>query len=316
MVPDSELLFPRPRVDDVIDNLTDFFYSESLQAEIHEELRERQGVIDVLQKKATAGIIEGEDVADVLQLSNQSLNALISIQGMSQERFLGIFSLKSIGGKPSGVPMSMGTIRSKLRRNRNFALELAELLLYGRTDPQLVDRVPPFDLEKLDRQKLLLNRDALIDSLLRLGLKGRYDAKKGSILEDRIEEVLKRIGVSHVRGEITLPGLSRKLDFVVPDTTTPYILIESGIFETTARELSDKGRVELLGVEEIERKYPQARFIRVTDGIGWRRRRGQDLSNLIKASHYFLVFKTLGLLDQIVKHHVPTEFFSKGGPDG
>jgi hypothetical protein len=185
------------------------------------------------------------------------------------------------------------------------------LLLHGKQDKELTGRVPPFDLAKLDKAKFLLKEDDLVDSLLRLGLKGRYDAKKGSILEDHIEEILRGTGVKYVRGETRVAGLSRDLDFIVPNATTPYLLIESGLFETTARELADKARVESLGLEEIERRYPKARFVRVADGIGWKRRGGQDLSNLIQASHYFLVFKTLRLLDKIVRYHVPKQFFGK-----
>lgn len=87
------------------------------------------------------------------------------------------------------------------------------------------------------------------------------------------------------------------------------ILIESGLFESTARELSDKARVEHLGLQEIEGSYPDARFVRVTDGVGWKRRGGHDLHRLIAASHYFLVFKTLPKLEEIVRHHVPRRFF-------
>jgi hypothetical protein len=263
-----------------------------------------------LEEKGRAGNIEATDIADVLQSSQHGLNAMISILGLSQERFLGIFSLKAIGEKESGKPMEMSSIRSAIRRDRNFAVEVGQFLLYGQQDPELLDRVPPFDLEKLDKQKLLLKKDALIDSLLRLGLKGRYDAKKGGILEDHIEEILARTGVRYIKGETRLPGLSRDLDFVVPTIQSLYVLIESGLFETTARELSDKARVESLGLEEIERRYPDARFVRVTDGVGWRRRGGQDLHNLIQSSHYFLVFKTLDRLEQIVRHYVPKQFFN------
>lgn len=206
--------------------------------------------------------------------------------------------------------MSITSIRSAIRRDRGFAVALGRFLIEGGHDPELVGRVPPFDLEKLDKQKLLLRKDALIDSLLRLGLKGRFDAKKGAILEDHIEEVLESTGVQYNRGEIQWPGLSRKLDFVVPNENTPCILIESGLFETTARELSDKARVEAFGLDEMEREYPRARFVRVTDGVGWKRRGGQDLHNLIQASHYFLIFKTIGQIEQIVRHYVPKEFFN------
>ncbi len=310
MIRDSDLLFPRPTAQDVFESLTDFFYTDGLQTEVHNELEQRKAAIEVLKEKGQTGKIEADDIADVLQFSKHGLNAIISILGISQERFLGLFSLKSIGVKESGKPMDLNAIRSAIRRDRKFAVELGHFLLYGQVDPELLGRVPPFDLEKLDKQKLLLKKDALIDSLLRLGLKGRYDAKKGGILEGHIEKILIHVNVQYVKGETRLPGLSRDLDFVIPNVRTPYVLIESGLFETTARELADKARVESFGLDEIEKKYPKARFVRVTDGVGWKRRGGQDLHNLIQASHYFLVFKTLDKLEQIVRHYVPKQFFN------
>lgn len=310
MVSNSKLIFPRPTAEEVLSNLTDFFYTDELQEQVRSELEQRKAAIKLLRAKGQTGKMGTKDIADVLTASNHGLNAVISILGLSQERFLGIFSLKRIGGKEPGETMSIDAIRRKIRTDRDFALEVAQLLLHGQQDPELIDRVPPFDLEKLDKRKLLLQNDAMIDSLLRLGLKGRYDAKKGRILEDHIQEILVEVRVQYVRGETSLPGLSRKVDFVVPNVEKPYVLIESGLFETTARELADKARVETLGLEEIERKYPNARFVRVTDGVGWRRRGGRDLHNLIQASHYFLVFKTLPKLKQIIKHYVPKEFFN------
>lgn len=217
---------------------------------------------------------------------------------------MGILTLKQFSAKPAGVEWKMGRIKSTLMKNPGFAHELAEMFIYGKNDTSLQGRVPPFDLDKFDVAKLLLDQDALVDSLLRLGLKGRYDAKKGGIVEDHIEEVIRRTGVSYQRGEIRLQYLSRSLDIVIPSIDNPIIMIESGIFETTARELSDKARVEALGLQEIESNYPSSRFVRITDGIGWIRRGGRDLRNLIDASHYFLVFKTLDKLEDIIRHYV------------
>ena len=304
-------MFPRPTAEEVLSNLTDFFYTRALQGEAEKELQQRKDVVVLLKEKAKKGDIDTGDIAQVLQASPQGFNTLISLVGISQERFLGIMTLKTLGDKKSGEPMSMDAVRSAIQKDRKFALDVAAFLLYGKQDRELTGRVPPFDLAKLDKAKFLLKQDDLVDSLLRLGLKGRYDAKKGDILEDYIEEVLRATGVKYIRAETRVEGLSRDLDFIVPNAATPYVLIESGVFETTARELSDKARVEGFGLEEIERVYPKARFVRVTDGIGWKRRGGRDLSNLIEASHYFLVFKTLPLLERIVRYHVPKEFFAK-----
>jgi len=310
LLPDSQLLFPRPTPEEVLADLTEFFYTDSLNIEAQRALEKRKGIVALLKKKGKRGDISYQDLADVLVSSDEALNALISLLGISQERFLGIFSLKRVSITASGKPMPMRAIIVNIKKDRKFAEMAGRFLLDGRSDPELISCVPPFELEKFDKRKLLLVSDALVDSLLRLGLKGRFDAKKGDILEDYIEEILHKVNVQYIRAETRLPGLSRDLDFIIPNVSEPYILIESGLFETTARELSDKARVENLGLEEIEQRYPQAHFVRVTDGIGWKRRGGKDLENLIRASHYFLVFKTLRRLEEIVRHYVPKQYFN------
>jgi hypothetical protein len=55
MIPDSKLLFPRPSADEVLSNLTDFFYTEDLQAKAHGELEQRKAVIEVLKERGRTG---------------------------------------------------------------------------------------------------------------------------------------------------------------------------------------------------------------------------------------------------------------------
>lgn len=312
-MPNRPLLFDRPNAQEVLACLTDFFFSERLQREADKQLADRKKVIRAVKARIASGEFGPGELAEVLKQFPEALNAVISLLGLSQERFLGILCLKSLPEKPGEEAVSLARVRQMVRKDSGFAKALSDLLMNGREDPELIGRVPPFDLARFDKDKLLLKKDALVDSLLRVGLKGRYDAKKGTILEDRIEEVLQSTGVHYIRGETRLPGLSRNLDFVIPSEGHPIVLIESGLFETTARELSDKARVESLGLQEIEQTYPDACFVRVTDGVGWKRRGGRDLANLIEASHYFLVSKTLDRLAGIVRHHVPIEHFDIEG---
>jgi len=107
--------------------LTDFFYTDELQAQAKGELEQRKRVIAVLEEKGQRGDLAEEDIAEVLQFSDHGLNAIISILGISQERFLGIITLKTIGDKPPGKAMGRATVLSKIRRDRQFALELARL---------------------------------------------------------------------------------------------------------------------------------------------------------------------------------------------
>lgn len=167
MIRDSELLFPRPTAEEVLSNLTDFFYTEALQGQAEKELQQRKEVVILLKERAKKGDIDIEDIARILQASPQAFNTLISLVGVSQERFLGMMTLKTVGNKKSGEPMSMDAVRSVIQKDREFASGVAAFLLYGKQDRELIGRVPPFDLAKLDKAKFLLKEDDLVDSSLR-----------------------------------------------------------------------------------------------------------------------------------------------------
>jgi hypothetical protein len=179
MVADDQLLFPRPSAEEVLSHLTDFFFTKELQNQASDELRQRKAVIERLRQTTKNGVIDTGRAADIIQSSEDALNTLISLLGLSQERFLGIVCISELPGKPAGQKKSMTTLIRLAMRDRAFAEGLSALLIGGSSAPDLKGRVPPFDLQKLDPRKLLLEENALIDSLLRLGLKGRFDAKKG-----------------------------------------------------------------------------------------------------------------------------------------
>jgi hypothetical protein len=306
-------ILPKPTAEEVLKNITPFFQSEELQGDAAKQLIARLAVVEELKKLKAADKLNPASVAALLQINEHALNTVISLMGISQERLQGIIALKPgmLEGKTS---LSINAIRANIKKSLQFSQTMAELFINGRTDPELVDNLPASDLLKFGIATLSLEPDALIESLLRLGLKGRYDAKKGSILEDNIEKVIKATGVKYVRGETRLPNLSRDVDFVIPSVEDPYLLIESGLFETTARELSDKGRSELLLKGEVEKNYPNVALVRVADGVGWIRRGGQDLKQLIDASHYFFVDKTLADLATVIHLQVPEKYFSPPTP--
>jgi len=120
---------------------------------------------------------------------------------------------------------------------------------------------------------------------------------------------LDKAGVEYEKGDVTVPGIDRRMNFVIPTVKKPYVLMECGIFITTARELSEKGVLEMRIRKQVEDKYPNSVLVRVTDGIGWLARGGKALSSVIDASHYVLTLKQINKLDQIIKAHVPPRYF-------
>jgi len=202
----------------------------------------------------------------------------------------------------------MERITKEISNNQEFAKEVVGLLL-GDQRREMSERVPRFLLDKLDPAKIRLEHDALIDSLIRSGLKGRYDAQKGKPIVETAVKILKALKVSYVAGEIDVPGVSRKMDIIVPGIEKPFVLVECGVFATTARELSEKGLVERQVREEIEKKYPHAVIVRILDGIGWLARGGDALKDVIEQSHYVLTGKTIAQFGDIIKQHVPPQHF-------
>jgi hypothetical protein len=265
-----------------------------------------------------------EDLRSLVKESPEhALGALTSMLGLSQEEFYRHITLVRLQGNRGQLAAQgeakfasewkLNRIAKEIGADPEFAENLFNLLLFGHQDPNLTQRVPAFLFAKLDHRKLSISEESVIDTLIRNGLKGSYDAHKGKPVVNAVEEILQGL-VLFVSGEITVPGVDRKMDVVIPSIQDPHILIEVGVFATTARELSEKGLVETQVRLSVSNTYPDAVLVRVVDGVGWIARGGNALANVIAASHYILTQKTLDQLPKIVRAHVPGQYLQSGPP--
>ena len=241
-----------------------------------------------------------------MRSDSEAVNVIISILGMSQEEFYRIVTLTRVLEGSYNSEWKIKTIVNAIRKDDAFAKRLANLFLEGRQNKDLAKRVPKFALDKLDRKKLLFDPDDLTDSLIKTGLKGAYDRAKGEEAEKLVAALLDGLKVPYVR-KGNVPKIGRNMDFVIPSLKDPRILIEVGVYQTTARELSEKALVEMRIRTQVEDAYPDSVLVRITDGIGWLVRGGKALAGVIDASHYVLTLNQIGKLRDIVKAHVPKE---------
>jgi len=306
-----KIIFPKPTVDEVLRNITAFITSEEHEELFSKLLERRRKIVSLIQSIINEKGLTENSVVEIMRSDDEAINTIISLLGISQEEFYREVSFLRILDGTFDKEWKMDKIIRKIKEDDNFARKIAWFILNGKNDENLKKHIPKFALEKLDKNKLLLKIDSLIDSLLRIGLKGKYDAKKGSIVQDIIAERLDKIGVEYIKGDVTVPGIDRRMNFVVPNIEEPYVLIECGIFITTARELSEKGVLEMRIRRQVEEKYPHCVLVRVTDGIGWLARGGRALSSVIDASHYVLTLKQIDKLEDIIKAHVPSKYFKK-----
>ena len=299
----------KPSVDDILNDITAFVASESLEEQFNQKLKQRKILVEALKKLSKTKDITENELIPLIISDDEFINVIISILGMSQEEFYRVITLTRVLEGSFNSEWKMNTIVNQARKNENFATKLATLLLHGKDDKQLAKHIPRFSLNKLDKDKLLLDLDALLDSLIRTGLKGAYDEAKGDIVEDWVAKILDELRVAYIH-DVIVPNLDRKMDFVIPNLKNPIILCEVGVFVTTARELSEKGLVEMRIKGQVDEHYPGSFLVRIIDGIGWLARGGKALPMVIDASDYVLTLNQIDKLRDIVKAHVPKKYFS------
>jgi len=313
----KEIIVKKPSVGEVLKQLTPFVYDEELEEHFDKLLERRKWTINEIKKLVETNSFSAEALIRIISEDpDEALNAIISVMGLSQEEFFRHITLLRLDQaaqieaetKDFTSEWKMKQITREVSKDSKFARDLVGLL-FGERRKSIEDRVPRFLLDKLDQRKIRLERDALIDSLIRTGLKGRYDVKKGKPIVETAVEILRVLGVQYVDGEITVPGITRRMDIVVPDPDAPLVLVECGVFATTARELSEKALVERQVRLEAEKRYPDSVVVRILDGIGWLARGGDALKDVIQESHYVLTGKTISILERIVKQHVPPKYF-------
>jgi hypothetical protein len=79
------------------------------------------------------------------------------------------------------------------------------------------------------------------------------------------------------------------MDFIIPNKTTPKLIIECSYSVTTASGMGDKAKTEKTVADYLKKNYPSVVFIGFVDGIGWYVRRG-DLKRMVEAYNFVFTF--------------------------
>ena len=135
----------------------------------------------------------------------------------------------------------------------------------------------------------------------------------GKIVENAIEEVLSRAGISYrkTKRAESLPGFDQAPDFVIPNEFNPQVIIEAKLTEDDGTARDKVTRVQHLGSLSREgRPADQPRFevVACIAGRGFGERR-QDMKKLLIATRG-KVF-TLHNMHQLVEHTCLAEFRSR-----
>ncbi len=281
-------------------------YSELL-SRIKEAIRELSEIVETIDLNDENELIK--TLTDFLQRNEHGLNALLALSGMSYEKLYRIISFLRImykkekyktdskwlkedvwtvkKGKEIFSEWKENKIKSKIRSDRSFAEDIIKIFL-GKNE-FVNNQLSEFEKGYiLTPNKLTLQREALVDTLIRYSLSGRYSASKGVVPEEIIKNILNELDVPYESGRVK--GIGRKIDIVIPSKENPKIFIQISYVETTSSGMGDKAKTERDTVRRnIKKYYPDAIFIIFVDGAGWLTRE-EAVKVMCEAGDYVFTF--------------------------
>lgn len=299
------------------DSSTVFFVDEELERGIEAKV---EALLETAENHRVSEVAEINvaDIVDFLCQKDNALDVILKDIGLSEEKFKRIISLlRKLGRIPGDFDREWSTskIKSKTTREPDFTRMIAELLVDGKRDEVLEQHIPRYYLDMLNYREIKGGSQAARRVRYKESLIGTYGAQKGRRVEDRIraklEEIKDNYGAGHGWGRSRM--IETDIDFAVPNTDDPWVIIMSSFQETTSSGQTTKAKDMFSAYERVCRqnsRYGENRaFVNFADGGGWLARK-RDLERLVEHCHYFINLQHLDMLEAIVLQHVPERYFT------
>jgi len=288
----------------VIEKNTYFFHDDNFEKISEGHITILKNLLSQLKDTIEEKGLSVRTISDWLITDKNSLQALLTLTGISRETFLRLISFVRIKDDPDvnilvnrkyWPPENEGftewnedKITELLFSNEKFREGIVSLFFYGATKEAISKNLPLFEYYKLSKEKFEFSVKALLDTIVRYKYKGSYAADKRNNPENLIIEVLERLNLPYEKGKI--PHVDRQMDFLIPSRSNPKIIIESSYVVTTSSGQGDKAKTEQAVYKSMKKYYPQSKFFGFLDGLGWLVRRG-DLKRMVMAYDDVFTFR-------------------------
>jgi hypothetical protein len=291
----------------VISKNTFYFYNEDFE-EYHEghissiaqnifllkNRIEREGLKESVLLEHITTVEDGLDaILTVTSFSKESLQRLVTFIRATKDKILSdLVNKDSWPSEDFKTEWGLDKIKSIVKTNEKFAEGIVNLFFRGPTVPVIKKVLPLFEFKKLDIKKFSFSIESMIDTIIRYKTKGSYKAAKEGNPEVVIENILTFNKLNFEKGKFKIPktgNIPRTMDFIVPNKTSPKLIIECSYSVTTASGMGDKAKIEKTVADYLKKNYPNVIFIGFVDGIGWYVRRG-DLIRMVEAYDFVFTF--------------------------
>lgn len=218
----------------VIEKNTYFFHNDDFEKISEGYIMVLTNLLSHLKDTIEDQGLSVETISNWILTDKNSLQALLTLTGISRETFLRLLSfvrikndhdLNILVNKDYWPPdnrefteWNQDRITSLLFSNKKFREGIVNLFFYGATKEALSKNLPLFEYYKLTKEKFEFSVKALIDTIVRYKYKGSYAADKRNNPENLIIEVLDHLNIQYEKGKI--PYVDRQMDFLIPDRSS------------------------------------------------------------------------------------------------
>jgi len=288
----------------IIEKNTYFFHDHNFENISESHIAILKNLLSQLKDTIDEKGLSVRTISEWLITDKNSLQALLTLTGISRETFLRLVSFVRIKDDPDVnilvnrehwppeneefTEWNEDKLTELLFSNEKFREGIVSLFFYGATKEAISTNLPLFEYYKLSKEKFEFSVNALLDTIVRYKYKGSYAADKRNNPENLIIEVLEKFNLPYEKGKI--PHVDRQMDFLIPSRSNPKIIIESSYVVTTSSGQGDKAKTEQAVYESIKKYYPQSKFFGFLDGLGWLVRRG-DLRRMVEAYDDVFTFR-------------------------
>ena len=295
------------KLNTVISKNTFYFYNEEFEESYEGHISSIAQNIFLLKNKIEIEGLKESVLLEHITKVEDGLDAILTVTGFSKESLQRLITfIRATDDKTLSILVNkyswpnedfktewgLDKIKSIIKTNEKFAEGIVNLFFRGPTVPVIKKVLPLFEFKKLDIKKFSFSIESLVDTIIRYKTKCSYKAAREGNPEVVIEQVLTSLKLTFEKGKFRIPeagNIPRTMDFIVPDKTSPKLLIECSYSVTTASGMGDKAKTEKTVADYLKKNYPDVVFVGFVDGIGWYVRRG-DLKRMVDAYDFVFTF--------------------------
>ncbi|MEW6618258.1 MAG: DpnII family type II restriction endonuclease [bacterium] len=255
---------------------------------------EREGLKESVLLTHITEVEDGLDaILTVTGFSKESLQRLVTfIRATNDKTLSDLVNKDSWPIEDFKTEWGLDKIKTIIKTNKKFAEGIVNLFFRGPTVPVIKNVLPLFEFKKININKFSFSIESLVDTIIRYKTKGSYKAAREGNPEVVIEQILTSHKLTFEKGKFRIPeagNIPRTMDFIIPNKTSPKIIIECSYSVTTASGMGDKAKTEKTVADYLKKNYPDVVFVGFVDGIGWYVRRG-DLKRMVEAYDFVFTF--------------------------